>query len=76
MLSVSDDLIQHNDAYLDTGSIARQLGLLPPAGSKAEARIRRLGNLRTRLRPGSRPASPSGWPTASGSSAAASRSRP
>src|SRR5207248_5699682 len=42
-------LIQHNDAYLDTASIARQLGFLPPAGSKQEERLRRLANLRTRL---------------------------
>lgn len=49
VLTVSDDLIQHNDAYLDSGSIARQLGLLPPSGSKAEERLRKLGNLRTRL---------------------------
>jgi steroid delta-isomerase-like uncharacterized protein len=49
VLTVSDDLIRHNDAYVDSGSIARQLGLLPPAGSKAEDRLRKLSNLRTRL---------------------------
>jgi hydroxyacylglutathione hydrolase len=49
VLTVVDDLIQHNDAYVDSGAIARQLGLLPPAGSKTEARLRKLGNLRTRL---------------------------
>lgn len=49
VLTVSEDLIRHNDAYLDSGSIARQLGFLPPAGSKAEGRLRRLANLRTRL---------------------------
>jgi hydroxyacylglutathione hydrolase len=49
VLTVSDEKIQHNDAYLDSGSIARQLGFLPPAGSKAEERFRRLANLRTRL---------------------------
>ena len=49
VLTVSDDLIRHNDAYLDSGSIARQLGLLPATGSKAESRLRRLTNLRTRL---------------------------
>src|SRR5581483_1817102 len=46
---VSDDLIEHNDAYVDTGAIARQLGVLPPAGSKAEARLTALANVRTRL---------------------------
>jgi hydroxyacylglutathione hydrolase len=49
VLTVSDDLIQHNDAYIDSGSIARQLGVLPPAGSKAEQRLQRLSNLRTRM---------------------------
>jgi steroid delta-isomerase-like uncharacterized protein len=49
VLTVSDDLIQHNDAYVDTGAVARELGFLPPAGSKQEARLRRLANLRTRL---------------------------
>jgi glyoxylase-like metal-dependent hydrolase (beta-lactamase superfamily II)/predicted ester cyclase len=41
--------IAHNDAYVDSGSLARQLGVLPPAGSKAEARLTRLANLRTKL---------------------------
>ena len=49
VLTVSNDLIQHNDAYVDSGAIARQLGLLPEAGSKAELRLRKLSNLRTRL---------------------------
>jgi glyoxylase-like metal-dependent hydrolase (beta-lactamase superfamily II) len=49
VLTVSEELIQHNDAYLDSGSIARQLGFLPPVGSKAEERMTRLANLRTRL---------------------------
>jgi steroid delta-isomerase-like uncharacterized protein len=50
VVTVEGDLIRHNDAYIDTGEIARQLGLLPPAGSAAEARLARLANLRTRLR--------------------------
>lgn len=49
ILTVSDDLIQHNEAYLDTGSVARQLGVLPMGGSEAERRLLRLANLRTRL---------------------------
>ncbi len=48
VVSVEGDLIRHNDAYIDSGDIARQLGLLPPAGSTAEARLTRLANLRTR----------------------------
>lgn len=49
VLTVSDGLIQHNDAYLDSASVARQLGFLPPVGSPSEERLRRLANLRTRL---------------------------
>src|SRR5947209_3505296 len=48
VLRVRDGLIQHNDAYLDSGDIARQLGLLPPAGSPAEAQLARVANARTR----------------------------
>jgi len=50
VVTVADDLIQHNAAYLDSGSIARQLGFLPPAGSSTEQRMTKLANLRTRLR--------------------------
>jgi glyoxylase-like metal-dependent hydrolase (beta-lactamase superfamily II)/predicted ester cyclase len=49
VLTVQDDLIRHNDAYLDSGAVARQLRVLPPAGSAAEARLTRLANLRTRI---------------------------
>jgi glyoxylase-like metal-dependent hydrolase (beta-lactamase superfamily II)/predicted ester cyclase len=48
VVTVQDDLIVHNDAYIDSGDIARQLGLLPPMGSPAEARLTRLANARTR----------------------------
>ncbi len=50
VLTVTDDLIRHNDAYVDSGDIARQLGLLPPAGSAAEARLAKLANARTKVR--------------------------
>jgi hydroxyacylglutathione hydrolase len=49
VLTVDDDLIVHNDAFVDTGAIARQLGVLPAAGSRAEARLATLANLRTRV---------------------------
>jgi glyoxylase-like metal-dependent hydrolase (beta-lactamase superfamily II)/predicted ester cyclase len=49
VLTVAEERIQHNDAYLDSGDIARQLGFLPPAGSSGEARLTRLANLRTRI---------------------------
>jgi hydroxyacylglutathione hydrolase len=48
VVTVEDGLIVHNDAYIDSGDIARQLGLLPPAGSAAEARPTALANVRTR----------------------------
>jgi glyoxylase-like metal-dependent hydrolase (beta-lactamase superfamily II)/predicted ester cyclase len=50
VLTVAEDLIQHNDAYIDSGDIARQLGFLPPAGSRAESRLTAFANLRTKLR--------------------------
>jgi hydroxyacylglutathione hydrolase len=49
VLTVEDDLIRHNDAYVDSGDIARQLGFLPPASSPTEARLTRLANARTRM---------------------------
>ena len=42
--------IQHLDAYLDSGDVARQLGVLPPAGSGAETNLTKLANARTRVR--------------------------
>jgi glyoxylase-like metal-dependent hydrolase (beta-lactamase superfamily II)/predicted ester cyclase len=48
VVTVEDDLIVHNEAYIDSGDIARQLGLLPAAGSAAEARLTRLANVRTK----------------------------
>jgi steroid delta-isomerase-like uncharacterized protein len=50
VLTVDDDLIRHNDAYLDGADLARQLGVLPPAGSKAEKRLAKLANARTKIR--------------------------
>jgi glyoxylase-like metal-dependent hydrolase (beta-lactamase superfamily II)/predicted ester cyclase len=49
VVTVQDDLIVHNDAFVDTAVIARQLGVLPPVGSPAEARLTRLANVRTRV---------------------------
>jgi glyoxylase-like metal-dependent hydrolase (beta-lactamase superfamily II)/predicted ester cyclase len=49
VVTVADDLIDRNDAYLDSGDIARQLGFLPPVGSRAESRLAALANVRTRL---------------------------
>jgi hydroxyacylglutathione hydrolase len=49
VLVVADDLITHNDAYIDTGDVVRQLGFLPPSGSRGEARLAALANARTRV---------------------------
>jgi hydroxyacylglutathione hydrolase len=49
VVTVQDDLIRHNDAYIDSGDVARQLGFLPPAGSAAETRLTKLANVRTRV---------------------------
>ncbi len=49
VVTVSDDLITGNDAYLDTADIARQLGFLPPVGSKSEAQMAKLANVRTKV---------------------------
>jgi hydroxyacylglutathione hydrolase len=50
VLTITDDKVQRNDAYVDSGDIARQLGFLPPAGSSGEARLARLAHLRTSTR--------------------------
>jgi len=50
VVQVADDKIQHNDAYLDSGDVARKLGFLPPQGSKAEQRLAKVANARTRFR--------------------------
>jgi glyoxylase-like metal-dependent hydrolase (beta-lactamase superfamily II)/predicted ester cyclase len=49
VLQVENDLITLNEAYLDGADVARQIGVLPPAGSAAEARLAGLANLRTRI---------------------------
>lgn len=49
VVTVQDDLITHNDAYVDSGDVARQLGLLPPTGSPAQERLAKLANARTRM---------------------------
>lgn len=46
VVTATDRLIDHLDAYMDSGEIARQLGLLPPLDSKAQARLTTLANAR------------------------------
>jgi hydroxyacylglutathione hydrolase len=50
VLTIAEDRIQRNDVYIDSGEIARQLGVLPAVGSSAEARLTRLANLGSRVR--------------------------
>ncbi|MEA2147421.1 MAG: hypothetical protein QOG59_3008, partial [Solirubrobacteraceae bacterium] len=49
-VTVHEGLIVANEAYLDSGDVARQLGLLPASGSRTEGRLTALANLRTRVR--------------------------
>jgi hydroxyacylglutathione hydrolase len=46
----AEDRIERLDTYLDSGDVARQLGVLPPAGSRAEQNLTKLANVRTRAR--------------------------
>jgi glyoxylase-like metal-dependent hydrolase (beta-lactamase superfamily II)/predicted ester cyclase len=50
VVRVKNDQIVGNDAYVDTGAIATQLGFLPPVGSPAQTRMAGLANAATRLR--------------------------
>jgi glyoxylase-like metal-dependent hydrolase (beta-lactamase superfamily II)/predicted ester cyclase len=43
--TVQDGLIVHNDAFSDSGDIARQLGLLPANGSPAQVRLAQVASL-------------------------------
>jgi hydroxyacylglutathione hydrolase len=49
LLTVRDGLIESNDAFTDSMTFARQIGLIPPQGSGAEARMAQAFNAKTRL---------------------------
>jgi glyoxylase-like metal-dependent hydrolase (beta-lactamase superfamily II)/predicted ester cyclase len=49
LLSVRDGLIQGNEAFTDTMTFPRQIGMMPPLGSGAEQRMMAAFNLKTRL---------------------------
>lgn len=49
LLHVRDGLIQSNDAYIDSMTFARQIGMMPPLGSTAETRLTGAFNVKTRL---------------------------
>jgi glyoxylase-like metal-dependent hydrolase (beta-lactamase superfamily II)/predicted ester cyclase len=48
-LEIQDGLIVENNAFPDNIAFARQVGVLPPEGSKAEQRMNRLINAKTRF---------------------------
>jgi glyoxylase-like metal-dependent hydrolase (beta-lactamase superfamily II)/predicted ester cyclase len=52
VVTVQGELIVHNDAYIDSGDVARQLGLLPPTDSVAHRRLAKVANARTRAAAG------------------------
>jgi glyoxylase-like metal-dependent hydrolase (beta-lactamase superfamily II)/predicted ester cyclase len=49
LLSVRGGLIQSNDAFSDTMTFGRQIGMLPPLGSPAEQRMAQAFNVKTRV---------------------------
>jgi glyoxylase-like metal-dependent hydrolase (beta-lactamase superfamily II)/predicted ester cyclase len=49
LLRVEDGLIQSNDAFSDSMTFARQIGMMPPQGSAAEQRMTGAFNVKTRL---------------------------
>jgi glyoxylase-like metal-dependent hydrolase (beta-lactamase superfamily II)/predicted ester cyclase len=48
-LTIRDGLIVENNAFADNMSFARQIGALPPEGSKADQRMTKLVNAKTRM---------------------------
>jgi glyoxylase-like metal-dependent hydrolase (beta-lactamase superfamily II)/predicted ester cyclase len=49
LLTVRDGLIQANDAFTDSMTFARQVGMMPPQGSTAEKRLTGAFNVKTNL---------------------------
>ncbi len=49
LLTVRDGLVQSNDAFTDTMTFPRQIGMLPPQGSPAEQRMMQAFNVKTRI---------------------------
>lgn len=58
VVTVEDGQIVGNAAFIDSGAVARQLGLLPEDGSAAQRRLARLANLGTRARLATRAGEP------------------
>jgi glyoxylase-like metal-dependent hydrolase (beta-lactamase superfamily II)/predicted ester cyclase len=49
LLTVRDGLIQSNDAFTDSMTFARQIGMMPPQGSPVEQGMTRAFNAKTRI---------------------------
>jgi glyoxylase-like metal-dependent hydrolase (beta-lactamase superfamily II)/predicted ester cyclase len=49
LITVRDGRIQSNDAFSDSMTFARQIGMMPPDGSSAEARMTGAFNAKTRI---------------------------
>ncbi len=49
LLTVRDGLIQGNDAFPDSIALPRQIGMIPPPGSRAEGRLAGAFNAKTRV---------------------------
>jgi glyoxylase-like metal-dependent hydrolase (beta-lactamase superfamily II) len=52
LLTVRDGMIQSNDAFSDSMTFARQIGMMPPQGSSGERRLAGAFNAKTRLTSG------------------------
>jgi glyoxylase-like metal-dependent hydrolase (beta-lactamase superfamily II)/predicted ester cyclase len=49
VVTVDDGVIVGNEAFVNGADVARQLGVLPPYRSRAEARLTKLANVQTRM---------------------------
>ena len=50
VMEIADGFIQHNTIYYDGATFARQIGMLPPQGSRADRALISAFNARTRAR--------------------------
>ncbi len=49
LLTIRDGLIQSNDAFTDSMTFAREIGMMPPQGSRSEQRMAGAFNTKTRV---------------------------
>ena len=49
-MTIRDGTIVHLDAYFDTTEMAREIGLMPPAGSGMDRGMKKMVNAQTRLK--------------------------